>query len=101
MAFGAADLPAVQRPRSDGGSIAKEEVYRAFIVSHSSVNELLMRDGALCDSVAIPRADLPGLHSAAGKCRPCLSASNMTSLAAKEAATVCSQPDLQPSIFEI
>jgi len=60
VAFGAADLPAAQRPRSDGGSIAKEEVYRAFIhsVSHSSVNELLMRDGALCDSVAIPRATI-------------------------------------------
>ena len=42
----------MQRPRTVGGSIAKEEVDRAFVhsMAHTSVNELLMRDGALRDT---------------------------------------------------
>ena len=52
MTFRDEELPALQRPRSAGGSIAKEEVDRVFIhsMSHSSVSEMLMRDEALRDT---------------------------------------------------
>ena len=50
--FQTEDLPAVQRPRMAGGSIAKEEVDRAFVHSMTkfSVEELLMKDAAVRDN---------------------------------------------------
>lgn len=52
MPFETVNLPAVQRPRMAGGSIAKEEVDRTFVHSMTkfSVEELLMKDAAVRDN---------------------------------------------------